>query len=193
MWIDLHWNQSSYHVIIITWIQVCLSWFKKIKLLFYHYSFYDAKAGSLLKTMPTNFGNIYDIKLVNQTKWYIYFSFVLMILKYHFFRLIKDKYLVVCGSMGTLSIFDLKKILNPSARDAIIASNLFNISSQDFWNDFTSVPRPSLQVVDEHQICVAIQFHTTSYSLFTFDFTGNRDFLKSRRNVLPYSSHPYVG
>ena len=108
-----------------------------------------------------------------------------------FFRLIKDKYLVVCGPMGTLNIFDLKKILNPSARDAIIASNLFNIPSQDFWNDFTSVPRPSLQVVDEHQICLAIQFYTISYSLFTFDFI-NRDFLTSRRNVLPFSSYPYV-
>ena len=109
----------------------------------------------------------------------------------YFFRLIKDKYLVICGCSGHLIILDLKKALDPLA---LVAQdfNLFRIESFPFCLDiFHSVPRPSLQVVDDHQIGLAIQFPGKDYSLFTFDFIGDWDMGERGYNPPQDSLNPY--
>ncbi len=127
--------------------------------------------------------------------------------------MIKDKYLVTCSASGhfddtpgTLDIWDLKNILDSFSKPkpGLLARSgfsyelkLFRINSFQFksyreLNNFASLPRPSLQIVDEHQIGLAIQFPGKEYTLFTFDLIGDWDLDEGWLDLLvPDSVYPY--
>jgi len=109
--------------------------------------------------------------------------------------MVSNKYVVLCGSAGQLFILDLKKILiSPSAEDDRILRGscvLFSIESgRLFWDNLRneSVPNPSLQIVDEHQIGLAIQFPENEYSLFIFNLIGDGGTVERRRVFNPVRS-----
>ena len=105
--------------------------------------------------------------------------------------MVSNKYVVLCGSAGHLFILDLKKILHHSAENDRKDFELFSIQSgRFFWDNLRnqSVPNPSLQIVDQHQIGLAIQFPENEYSLFIFNLIGDGGTVERRRMFNPVRS-----
>jgi len=98
--------------------------------------------------------------------------------------MINDKYLVICDEWGNIDIRELKTILT-SDDYYYFNDRVLGIDS-GLFRDLDGLPHPSIQVVDDLQICLAVQFHTAGYSLYTFDSVtkDNENFQNRVKNLL---------